>query len=107
MWFTGKIKQVDLLLSLKGYERDKWAIPSSYRELAQRQAQQGHWGNSKKLLFALRSSVVGMNRQATDADGRRVRERRERSGAPAISAEIDARSLAHYCIIAFCFSLGH
>ena len=104
MWFTGKIKQVDLLLSLKGYERDKWAIPSSYRELAQRQAQQGHWGNSKKLLFALRSSVVGMNRQATDADGRRVRER---SGAPAISAEIDARSLAHYCIIAFCFSLGH
>ena len=88
--------RVDLLFCLKGYiqlfkhlhptavsiftKRDdrprtnELSLPTSYRERAQRPAQQGHWGNSKKLLFVLRSSVVGMNRQATDV-GRRVRER--------------------------------
>ena len=54
----------------------------------------GSLGKLEKVVICVAFFVVGMNRQATDADadGRRVRER-ELSGAPAISAEIDARSL--------------
>ena len=52
----------------------------------------GSLGKLEKVVICVAFFVVGMNRQATDADRRRVRER-ELSGGPAISAEIDARSL--------------